>query len=85
MEEALRWLPDRPKSADGVADAFSPLHPAATPISKRQPARSARILVADDNADMREYVERLLGEDYDVVSVADGEAALQSMRRDVLI
>ena len=80
VEEALRWLPDHPKSADGAADAFSPLHPAATPISKRQPARSARILVADDNADMREYVERLLGEDYDVVSVADGEAALKSMR-----
>jgi len=77
VEEALRWLPDRPKSSNRVVDAFLPLHPVATPISKRQPAR---ILVADDNADMRQYVERLLGEEYDVVSVADGEAALKSMR-----
>ena len=37
-----------------------------------------RILLADDNADMREYVQRLLGEHYDVTAVADGQAAWQA-------
>lgn len=40
----------------------------------------SRILLADDNADMREYVERLLGERHEVVAVSDGEAALKSLR-----
>ncbi|MVF14475.1 PAS domain S-box protein [Ketobacter sp. MCCC 1A13808] len=39
------------------------------------------ILVADDNADMREYIVRLLSENYRVVAVADGEAALEVIRR----
>jgi DNA-binding response OmpR family regulator len=33
-------------------------------------------LVADDNADMREYLARLLGSRYEVQTVADGVAAL---------
>jgi PAS domain S-box-containing protein len=37
---------------------------------------SATVLVADDNADMREYVSRLLQERWHVVAVPDGRAAL---------
>lgn len=40
-----------------------------------------RIVWADDNRDMREYVVRLLRDDYDVEAVADGEAALAAIRR----
>ncbi len=41
----------------------------------------ARILLADDNADMRRYVARLLQEqDYAVTAVRDGEAALAAVR-----
>jgi PAS domain S-box-containing protein len=44
-------------------------------------ARSAqRVLLADDNADLREYARRLLAEHYDVEAVADGEAALAAAR-----
>ena len=39
-----------------------------------------RILWADDNADMRDYVGRLLAEHYDVTPVGDGVAALASAR-----
>ena len=39
-----------------------------------------RILLADDNADMREYVCRLLAERYDVTAVADGMQALAAAR-----
>ena len=38
-----------------------------------------RILVAEDNADMREYIERLLGEFWEVVAVGDGEAAMHAL------
>jgi PAS domain S-box-containing protein len=39
-----------------------------------------RILVADDNADMREYIHRLLADIYEVELVGDGLAALESAR-----
>ncbi|OWK39836.1 ATP-binding protein [Fimbriiglobus ruber] len=41
----------------------------------------ARIVLADDNADMREYVARLLSVRYEVTAVADGEAALAAIHR----
>jgi signal transduction histidine kinase/DNA-binding response OmpR family regulator len=39
-----------------------------------------RILLADDNADLREYARRLLSEDHEVEAVGDGEAALAAAR-----
>jgi signal transduction histidine kinase/DNA-binding response OmpR family regulator len=39
-----------------------------------------RILLADDNADLREYARRLLAEDYEVEAVSDGIAALAAAR-----
>ncbi|MBD2073537.1 response regulator [Phormidium sp. FACHB-592] len=41
---------------------------------------SARILLADDNADMRHYLQRLLRAQYDVEAVANGQAALEAAR-----
>jgi signal transduction histidine kinase/CheY-like chemotaxis protein len=71
VEEALRWLPDA-----GVAeDDDFPSIPIATPPTA-QGAERARVLIADDNADMRDYVRRLLSSSFLVEAVADGEAAL---------
>ncbi|MEU4426210.1 SpoIIE family protein phosphatase [Actinoplanes sp. NPDC024001] len=39
-----------------------------------------RILLADDNGDLREHVSRLLSPHWDVVTAADGEAALELAR-----
>ena len=39
----------------------------------------ARIVLADDNADMRDYVRRFLMSEYEVIAVADGQQALQAM------
>ena len=60
--EAKQWL--KPGTADPHADAVAP---------GRQ-----RILVADDNADMREYLGRLLTPHWDVELVDDGQKALDS-------
>jgi len=40
-----------------------------------------RILLADDNADMRDYISSLLRADYEVTAVADGHAALAESLR----
>jgi len=42
--------------------------------------RGARVLLADDNADMRDYVRKLLVAHHEVEAVADGEAALAAAR-----
>jgi len=78
VEEARRWLPDSvgetgpndDVTADPLLAAFRGRR------SKTGEAGRARILVADDNADMRDYVERLLCGQYDVEVVKDGAAAL---------
>ena len=65
LAEALRWLSDESTYA------------AAEERVDRSPgARVERVLLADDNADMREYVKRLLGERYQVATVSNGEEAL---------
>jgi signal transduction histidine kinase len=45
-----------------------------------QESGAARILLADDNADMRDYVTRLLSDRYAVEAVADGVTALERAR-----
>src|SRR2546430_1149636 len=67
VDEAHHWLPEEVVSHAG----------AAAPATS-----SGRILVADDNADMREYVTRLLAQHWSVEAVADGQAALERARED---
>ncbi|MFL6176059.1 MAG: ATP-binding protein [Ornithinibacter sp.] len=42
----------------------------------------ARVVVAEDNPELREYLGRVLGDDYDVELVPDGRAALAAVRRE---
>jgi signal transduction histidine kinase len=58
--------------------------PEATPEVER-PSRGsqARVLLADDNADMRDYLRGLLAPTYAVTTVADGQAALEQIRANV--
>jgi signal transduction histidine kinase len=70
--EAGQWLSSRGGESPAVE---------ATDVAPRDPvtARDARrILVADDNADMREYLLGLLKPHWEVDAVADGAAALAS-------
>jgi signal transduction histidine kinase len=78
VEEALRWLPDDSIDVDEVPADHELLPVPCPPTSEAGPR--PRILVADDNADMRQYVARLLAEHYEVETVPDGEAALKVAR-----
>jgi PAS domain S-box-containing protein len=75
VEEALSWLPQDPTTK--------------FPISRQDVAIfdvggikiQGHILVADDNADMRAYIGRLLGAHWDVETAEDGDAAIEAIRR----
>jgi PAS domain S-box-containing protein len=62
-----------------VAEALGWL-PDGVSASPSRPQNAQRIVVADDNADMREYVRRLLIDQYEVEAVGDGRAALAAAR-----
>jgi len=78
--EALRWIPDTPGS---TSPEFAALAADAAGMPEQRFALSpgARILVADDNADMRQYVRELLATSYVVEVVADGAEALAAVGR----
>ncbi|MCX4479834.1 SpoIIE family protein phosphatase [Streptomyces cellulosae] len=80
VHEAHRWLPVSP---EGAADGDGPEGTEAAPLgTDAGPTRSARVLVADDNADMREYLTRILtAGGYEVAAVTDGVEALDAARR----
>ncbi|MBY8870685.1 SpoIIE family protein phosphatase [Micromonospora sp. PLK6-60] len=77
VQEALRWLPADPATQTGPDDA----PPAEGPVAPLVSGPAARVLVADDNADMREYLTRLLrSAGHLVEAVPDGQAALDAAR-----
>jgi signal transduction histidine kinase/FixJ family two-component response regulator len=78
VSEALRWLPGSSGKGSLVPQAVA-ADEQLVPLAMA-PAQ-ARILVADDNADMRDYLARLLGRHWQVSVVADGAQALASARQ----
>ena len=72
VEEALTWLSN---DALGMRE----YHDEAVGEDLAQ-VEGSRLLLADDNADMRQYVSRLLSNHLHVEAVADGAAALAAIR-----
>ena len=73
VEEAFGWGAGETLLSAEIASGGRPGNLPASDVS-------GRVLVADDNADMRAYVRRLLGRHFEVETVADGEAALAALR-----
>ena len=78
VEEARRWLPEAFAAPGG-----EPMLPVpSVGVSQPEKARERElILLADDNADMREYVAHLLRDKYRVHAVSDGKQAIEAARR----
>ncbi len=77
VEEALRWLPEH----DGEDAELASTRSEPELVAPSAPAAGVRVLVVDDNADMREYVVRLLRQRWTVQQCADGAQALELVRR----
>jgi PAS domain S-box-containing protein len=78
LQEALRWLPGGEGIVTNVDQRLPVDHDTG---SSAADVTRPRILLADDNADMREYVRRLLAPRFEVEAVADGESALAAARK----
>lgn len=66
VEEAMRWVPEEIPNVD------------AAPVPS---GRLPRVVVADDNADMRDYISRLLRGKYELEVAFDGGEALAAAQR----
>jgi PAS domain S-box-containing protein len=76
VQEALRWLPGGATGEEQLVKDLA--NEDLAPLLDQKPALAdrARVLLADDNRDMREYVQRLLGRKYEVTAVEDGAQAM---------
>lgn len=80
VNEALRWT-------DAVPLAEAPM-PSGNGAAAPAAVSRARVLIADDNADMRDYLQRLLSAQFDVETAPDGEVAVrlaQARRPDLVL
>ena len=66
LEEALPWMPEEPQNLSGGTENIR---------------REGRLLLADDNADMRGYVRRVLADHYEIEAVTNGSEALDAAHR----
>ena len=71
VAEAELWRAT-PPGAEGAEPLVGETRAAGTPMG--------RVLLADDNTDMREYVTRVLSSTFEVEAVPDGQAALEAAR-----
>lgn len=86
VEEARQWfVRDKASGESTAAPLLAPDRAMEVPPSDARQDRPGverpQVLLADDNADMREYVRRLLASRYEVEVVSDGQAALEAARR----
>ncbi|CAD6562635.1 response regulator [Paraburkholderia sabiae] len=78
-DAARRWLPDAPMAAD--ADDASALPGAGNAPLALDGEATGKLLVVDDNADLRDYMRRILSAaGHQVHVAADGEEALAAAR-----
>ncbi len=77
VDEVLLWLSKTERTTE-----FRSVEEASKTLtgSQKVGSRRSRIVWADDNADMRDYVHRLLFDHYDVLDAADGLEALALAR-----
>jgi PAS domain S-box-containing protein len=84
VEEALRWLPETLGTLGETPTLAVKMTRMPTPrdAHPRAAVYGSRVIIADDNSDMRAYVRELLESRYRIEAVADGQAALEAARRE---
>jgi signal transduction histidine kinase len=82
VDEALRLLPPEHTTNLSNIEADGALDGGVAAAKLDVDDERARVLVVDDNADMRSYLLDLLGSRYEVQVATDGLEALECVRRD---
>src|SRR5215469_6217505 len=80
VEEAKQWLGEESGALVNLAMLGKLPSLASLPEHKSAEKREL-IILADDNADMRQYLAHMLGDRYEVHAVADGGQALEATRQ----
>lgn len=78
MEETMKWIPE--KAGDPTAGTVEKGSPEITGQPGNEDKRY-KVVLADDNADMRNYVQRLLSGQFQVITATDGEDAFDKVLR----
>ncbi|TSC32136.1 ATP-binding protein [Corallococcus sp. Z5C101001] len=74
VEEALRWSSAKTKERTQSSHRHLP----APNGQVAPPLPRPRILLVDDNRDMRDYIQRVLSAEYEVETMTDGQKGLES-------
>ncbi|KAI8820677.1 uncharacterized protein EV422DRAFT_595751 [Fimicolochytrium jonesii] len=82
VDDANLWIPDRDEETMDSSLSDSSLSVSSGSGALPVMTRGCRVLLADDNADMRWYVRSILKNIWTVTEVADGMEALESIRAD---
>ena len=92
VTEALKWLPGEGMPASNGGGGEMPAGNGRGDVTGNGTGfhrkMAGTVLLADDNADMREYVQRLLSEQFTVITAMDGEDAYAKLllyRPDLLL
>ncbi len=80
VNEVMRWVGEQGDAETSAISITADGEAVISPGLERAVSRK-RVLVADDNADMRQYLHRLLKESYEVETVSNGAEALDAIRR----
>jgi signal transduction histidine kinase/CheY-like chemotaxis protein len=80
VNEAMRWIGEGNNPDASTTSLTADGEASIAPEREIMAARN-RVLVADDNADMRQYLQRLLKEFWEVETVSNGAEALTAIHR----
>jgi PAS domain S-box-containing protein len=72
VQEAMKWNANE-KNNEIIDDIF------LDTLSEKKQIKKYKVLLADDNADMREYVKRILSDQFKVITAVDGEDAFTKL------
>ncbi len=88
VEEAQRWLPEESSEfsilsfeLEENSESNNEANNSKLFFNSKLKTQNSKLLLADDNADMRDYIQRLLSSTYTVETVADGMAALSYVQK----
>jgi PAS domain S-box-containing protein len=80
--DAVRGISTAVRAEAFTGEAMTWLPGSTAPAETEPQPGKRRILLADDNADMREHVSRILGKDYHLTVAEDGRQAWERIRKD---